>query len=151
MKKLFLLTFVACFAMMFASCEKEMKLDGTTWKAIDTYNKEFTYMGTNVEANINMDCTMTFADATKGTLKMKLDATVTAMGQTAPVPESVEEDTFTYTFDGEKGELTSTDPNETDKIPFTYNKKDNVIVIDYTSVSEQLGVDFQFHMVFKQQ
>lgn len=151
MKKLFLLTFVACFAMMFASCEKEMKLDGTTWKANDTYNKEFTYMGTNVEANINMDCTMAFADATKGTLKMKLNATVTAMGQTAPVPESVEEDSFTYTFDGEKGELTSTDPNETDKIPFTYNKKDNVIVIDYTSVSEQLGVDFQFHMVFKQQ
>lgn len=151
MKKLFLMTFVACFAMMFASCEKEMKLDGTTWTTQETIKQNLSYQGVPVEATFNLESTLNFTDATQGILKMKIGGMVTVMGQTAPIPENNLEDPFAYNFDGERGELYSGDPNDTERIPFTYNKSDKTIVIDFKLPGDALGTDINFHLVYKQQ
>lgn len=151
MKKLFLMTFVACFAMMFASCEKEVELNGTTWKAHETISQQMTEMGMTMDVRVVMDCTLNFKDATSGTLNMIINGTASVMGQEFPMPEQNNTESFNYTFDGEAGVLTSTDPTETEVIPFTYNKKDKSIDINITEKDEDTGMDLNFHLHFVQQ
>lgn len=151
MKKLFLMTFVACFAMMFASCEKDVELNGTTWHAHDTATQQITQMGITVDAAVDMDCTIAFADATSGTLTTTLGGTITVFGETQTVPQQTYTDGFSYTFDGKTGVLTSTDPNETETIPFTYNKKDKSIDVEINQKDEESGLDLTFHLHFVQQ
>lgn len=151
MKKLFLMTFVACFAMMFASCEKEVELNGTTWKAHDTMSQQITEMGMTIDATMTYDCTLKFADATTGTLTMTFSGTASLMGQSFPIPEETSTESFNYTFDGEAGVLTSTDPTNTETIPFTYNKKDKAIDININEKDEDTGMDLSFHLHFVQQ
>lgn len=154
MKKLFLMTFVACFAMMFASCNKELELNGTTWKASQTFSESYTEDGITGSITMEMDCTMNFADATKGTLAMTMSGSL-AIGGISVLP--LEPDTqvadFTYTFDGTNGTLTSVDKEtgENATIPFTYNKKDKTILISINEKEEDLGVDIKFDLVFTQE
>lgn len=151
MKKLFLMTFVACFAIMFASCEKDVELNGTTWKAHETASQQITQMGMTLDVNVDMNCTLNFKDATTGTINIILNGSASMMGQEFPMPEQNETDSFTYTFDGKSGVLKSTDPTETETIPFTYNKKDKSINIDITEKDEESGMDLSFHLHFVQQ
>ena len=151
MKKLFLMTFVACFAMMFASCEKEVELNGTTWKAHETISQQMTEMGMTMDVRVVMDCTLNFKDATTGTLNMIINGSASMMGQEFPMPEQNNTESFTYTFDGENGVLSSTDPTETMTIPFTYNKKDKSIDINLNEKDEDTGMDLNFHLHFVQQ
>lgn len=148
MKKLFLMTFVACFAMMFASCEKEIELNGTTWKAHENIKQQVPQMG---DVNIDLNCTLNFKDATTGTINMIINSSVSVMGQEFPLSEQNNTESFTYTFDGKAGVLTSTDPTDTETIPFTYNKEDKTINIDINEKDEESGLDINFHLHFVQQ
>lgn len=148
MKKLFLMTFVACFAIMFASCEKDVELNGTTWKAHENIKQQVSQMG---DVNIDLNCTLNFKDATTGTINMIINSSVSVMGQEFPMPEQNNTESFTYTFDGKAGVLTSTDPTDTETIPFTYNKEDKTINIDINEKDEESGLDINFHLHFVQQ
>lgn len=148
MKKLFLMTFVACFAIMFASCEKDVELNGTTWKAHENIKQQVSQMG---DVNIDLNCTLNFKDATTGTINMIINSSVSVMGQEFPLSEQNNTESFTYTFDGKAGVLTSTDPTDTETIPFTYNKEDKTINIDINEKDEESGLDINFHLHFVQQ
>ena len=150
MKKVLLMTFVACFAMMFASCQKDLELSGTTWKAHQVINETSTIEGITGTVDMTMDCTLIFADATTGTLSITMSGSVSVMG--IPVmtfPADTYSDNFTYTFDGENGVLSATDAEsgENVTIPFTYNKKDKTINFSV----KQDDVDINFDLSFTQE
>lgn len=153
MKKFFLMTLVAGIAMIFASCGKEVNLAGTSWHADETYTKQLVVSGITADCVFNFDVDLNFTDATTGTMNAKYSGTITAMGQEHPVPDGGGTDSFTYTFDGENGVLYSTDPNETETIPFTYDKKEKMIVInlDFDNSDEMPGLEFHIPLHFKRQ
>lgn len=153
MKKVLLLTFVACVAMMFGSCQKEVELSGTTWKAHQTINQTLTMEGVTGTVDMTLDCMMKFADATTGSLDITMGGTVAAMGMTIPVPTQTSTQAFTYTFDGEReGVLTASDAEagENISIPFIYNKEDKTISFSINT-GEESGLDLNFDLVFTQQ
>lgn len=151
MKKFFLMTLVAGIAMLFASCGKEVDLTASTWRANETVTQQVVVSGITADLEINADCTLNFVDATTGTITSKFSGSVTAMGQNYPVPEGGGTDTFTYTFDGENGVLVSTDPNEPETIPFTYDKKSKTIEIDLYKNYEDIGVELNVPLHFERQ
>ena len=143
------MTFVACFAMMFASCQKDLELSGTTWKAHQVFNETTTIEGVTGTVDMTIDCTLKFADATTGSLSLTMSGSITAMGMTLPIPQETLSDNFTYTFDGENGVLSATDAEsgESATIPFTYNKKDKSINFSV----DQEDVDINFDLSFTQE
>lgn len=151
MKKFFLMTFVACFAMMFVSCQKDVELIGTTWKAQENASTQITVDGRTADITVDVDCTLQFADATNCSLTSVFNGTVFLPGQEIPVPSTTDVDDFTYTFDGKKGVLKSNDPSEIGDLDFTYNKKDNSIDIDINSPSVEIHGEINYQLHFVQQ
>lgn len=145
------MTFVACFALMFASCEKEVELNGTTWKAHESISQQMTQMGMTVDATIDLDCTLNFQDGSNGTINMITNGSASFMGQVFPMPEQNVTENVTYTFDGENGTLTPTEGSDTEPIPFTYDKKNKTINIDIVQKDEEIGLDLNIHLHFTQQ
>ena len=148
MKKTLFVALIACFTLMFTSCNKEKELPGTSWKTHTVIDQDMTMEGITAHLNMVMDGTMKFTDATNGTMEITSSGSISAMGMTLPLDEDTETTAFTYTFDGEQGTLTATDEGETTTIPFTYNKKDNTILITQTEVDEETGESITFEMVF---
>ena len=139
MKKTLFLALLACVTMVFTSCNKEKELPGTSWKTHTVIDQDMSMEGITAHINMVMDATM----------DMTTSGSMSAMGMTLPIDNEEETITFTYTFDGEAGTLTSTDEDgETETIPFTYNKKDNTIVISQTERDEETGMEMKFEMVF---
>lgn len=143
------MTFVACFAMMFGSCQKELELSGTTWKATQTESD--TYDG--ITSSMTMDCILKFADATNGSLDMTMSGSVNMGGMTQELDPQTQTANFTYTFDGTNGTMTAIDDEtgEYETIPFTYNKKDKAILISVKEPGEQGEPDFELNLVFTQE
>ena len=148
MKKTLFVALIACFTLMFTSCNKEKELPGTSWKTHTVIDQDMTMEGITAHLNMVMDGTMKFTDATNGTMEITSSGSISAMGMTLPLDEDTETTAFTYTFDGEQGTLTATDEGETTTIPFTYNKKDITILITQTEVDEETGESITFEMVF---
>lgn len=148
-----MMTFVACFAMMFASCNKELELNGTTWTASQTLNESYTEAGIEITTTMTTDCTMKFIDATKGSLAVTIYGSTTYMGHTYNSAPETQEEAFTYTFDGATGTLTAVDEEtgEHATIPFTYNKSDKTIHIDISEPGEDGEPDFELNLVFTQE
>ncbi|MBO7488813.1 MAG: hypothetical protein J6T88_00895 [Bacteroidales bacterium] len=111
MKRNVVFTLAVAFVMLFASCSKEVKLPGTTWKA--NFSNSATVQG--ISANVAMDLTLKFVDETK--YKMDVTLTMSAFGQTSTESDSQD---GTYTFDGENGVFDG-------EQSFTYNKDDKTI------------------------
>jgi hypothetical protein len=149
MKKTLFVALLACFTLMFASCNKEKSLPGTSWKTHTVINQDMTMEGISTTLNMIIDGTMKFTDATNGSMALATSGTISAMGMTIPLDSDAETTAFTYTFDGEAGTMTATDEDgETSTIPFTYNKKDNTILISMNEVDEETGMEMKFEMVF---
>ena len=149
MKKTLFLALLACVTMVFTSCNKEKELPGTSWKTHTVIDQDMTMEGIAAHLNMIMDGTMKFTNATNGSMTLTTSGTVSAMGMTFPLDAEEETTAFTYTFDGEAGTLTATDEDgETSTIPFTYNKKENTIVISQTERDEETGMEMSFEMVF---
>lgn len=166
MKKTLFVALLACFTLMFASCNKEenpnmgreqeqneeKELAGTSWVTHTVMSEDVSDEEFEGTMNLIIDGTLKFVDATKGTITVGMSATVTTGGQTFPFPYFDEEPAtsdFTYTFDGEKGTLTATDDDgETETIAFTYDKKENTIKISETEVDEETGESTTYEMVF---
>jgi hypothetical protein len=108
MKKTLFVALLACFTMMFASCNKEKELNGTSWKTHTVVNQDMSMEGITATLNMTIDGTLKFTDATNGTMTLTTSGSITAMGMTLPMDEDTETETFTYTFDGESGVLTTT-------------------------------------------
>lgn len=142
MKKTLLVALLACLTIMFASCKKEKNLIGTSWKTHTVVNVE--------ELELTLDGVMKFADATKGTMEISAAGSITIPGMgTIPMETDFTKTDFTYTFDGEKGTLTGKDDEGVEStIPFTYNKKDNTILISQKEVDEETGMEMNVEMVF---
>lgn len=148
MKKTLFLALLACVTMVFTSCNKEKELPGTSWKTHTVIDQDMTMEGITAHINMIMDGTMKFTDATNGTMELTTSGTISAMGMTLPLDEETETTAFTYTFDGESGTITTTDEDGTTTVPFTYNKKENTIVISQKEVDEETGMEMNFEMVF---
>lgn len=150
MKKTLFVALLACVTLMFASCSKEKTLNGTSWKTHTVYSEEFTEAGMTSSVNMTIDGTMKFVDATKGSMSMSVSGTITIPGfGSLPMEAETNTTDFTYTFDGEKGTMTGKDDEGTETtIPFTYNKKDNTILISQKEVDEETGLEFNLEMVF---
>jgi hypothetical protein len=146
MKKTLFVALLACFTLMFASCNKEKELAGTNWKTHTTTSQSIA-MAT---VNMTIDGTMKFTDATKGTITLTANGTMEAMGMSENLDEETMTSDFTYTFDGEKGVMTITEDGETEAMPFTYNKKDNTIAFTFSISDDETGLNFSFDMVFNE-
>lgn len=151
MKKVLLMTFVACFAMMFGSCQKDLDLIGTTWKAHDTVNQQITEEGVTATAELTYDYVLNFIDATTGKMTITYNGTVSAMGMTFPINNEPISANYTYTFDGENGTITTAEEDDNVTMPFTYNKKDKTILISINEKDEEMGLDINLDLVFTQE
>ena len=151
MKKTLFIALLACFTMMFASCNKEKELNGTNWKTHTVVNQEMTMQGIAATLNMTIDGTLKFTDATNGTMTLTTSGSMTAMGMTFPMDESTDTETFTYTFDGENGVLTATVDGTTETMPFTYNKKDNTLTFAISETDDETGANITFDMVFTEE
>ena len=134
MKKNLFVALAAAVMLLFSACSKDIELAGTTWKT-GTITETVTYQG--IQANVTMDFTINYTDATNYTVSYT--GTVSAYGYTLPMDG---EQSGTYVFDGENGVLTNSDGESQ---TFTYNKKDKTI----TAVAEVDG--FSMNLVFTQQ
>lgn len=139
--------------MMFASCNKEKTLNGTNWKTHTVHSEEYTEDGMTASVNMTFDGTMKFINATEGSMSMNVSGSITIPGfGSMPIGAETTTTNFTYTFDGEKGTLTGKDDQGTEStIPFTYNKKDNTILISQKEVDEETGLEFNLEMVFTEE
>ncbi len=137
MKRNIFFTLAACFVMLLTSCDKDVDLVGTTWKA--NYSNTVSVEG--MEANISLDMTLHFKDETNYTMSVNTSATV--MGQTMPGESNTEDGT--YTFDGENGVFD-------DEQPFTYNKDDKTITttIDLDGEDAEMFGTNQITLTFKE-
>lgn len=153
MKKIFLMTFVACIAMMFGSCQKELELNGTTWKANSTVSESDSSEGITMTTTISEDFVLKFVDATNVTMTLTTSVSYTVMGQTHNYEPETQTGSLTYTFDGTNGTLTAKDEEtgETETVPFTYNEKDKTININIVEPGEEGEDDFVLDLVFTQQ
>lgn len=157
MKKLFLMTFVACFAMFFASCHKDDNvtpgtngLAKTTWTAEKTLNRIIA-SDMNVAMDMTLKCKLAFADDTKGTLTVTDSETSYMMGSVLQeYPAKTNTYNFTYTFDGARGTLSTTNGRIL-SIPFTYNKENKTIQFSFTQAMEEHDISFSFDLTFSQQ
>ena len=151
MKKALFVALLACFTMMFASCNKEKSLPGTNWKTHTVYNQDITMQGIAATLNMTIDGTMKFTDATNGSMTLATKGTISAMGMSFPMDSDPETTAFTYTFDGEAGTMTATADGETQTIPFTYNKKDNTILFSINEKDDETGMEYKMDMVFTEE
>ena len=151
MKKTLFVALLACFTMMFASCNKEKSLPGTNWKTHTVYNQDITMQGIAATLNMTIDGTMKFTDATNGSMTLASKGTISAMGMSFPMDSDPETTAFTYTFDGEAGTMTATADGETQTIPFTYNKKDNTILFSINEKDDETGMEYKMDMVFTEE
>lgn len=130
MKKTLFVALLACFTMMFASCNKEKTLNGTSWKSTVTTTDQVTedVVGT---MRMKIDFTMKFTNATQGVLSASSTVTLTTPdGNTGPMPGYNQESrtaNFTYTFDGKNGTIKHDDGPKS--FTFSYDKKNNTITI----------------------
>ncbi|MBQ6068648.1 MAG: hypothetical protein IJK84_04020 [Bacteroidales bacterium] len=148
MKKTLFVALLACFTMMFASCNKEKELTGTSWKTHTDTTQQMTMEGITATMHMVIDGTMKFSDATNGSLTLTTSGEMSAMGMSFPIEEETETQAFTYTFDGEAGTITVSDDEETLTMPFTYNKKENTINFSISETDEETGATIAFDMVF---
>lgn len=149
MKKTLLVALLACLTIMFASCKKEKTLNGTNWKTHTTTTQQVGEGALSLTANITFDGTMSFTDATNGSMTINFSGTAEGMGLSNPIESQNLTRTFTYTFDGEKGTLTGKDHTGAEStLPFTYNKKDNTITISENMVDEETGISLKVVLVF---
>lgn len=151
MKKRMLVAFMACITMMFVSCNKEKELNATSWKAHTVVSQDMVVEGINAHAEMTMDATMKFTDATNGTMTVTTSGVITAFGMPMPIEESTDTENFTYTFDGIGGTLTLAQGEDSETIPFTYNKKDNTILISISEVDEETGMEFALELLFTEE
>ena len=151
MKKTLFVALLACFTMMFASCNKEKELNGTSWKTHTVVNQDMNMEGITATLNMTIDGTLKFTDATNGSMTLTTSGSMTAMGMTFPMDESTDTESFTYTFDGESGVLTTTVDGTTETMPFTYDKKENTLIFDINETDEETGETMSFTMVFTEE
>ena len=151
MKKTLFVALLACFTMMFASCNKEKSLPGTSWKTHTVLNQDITMQGIAATLNMTIDGTMKFTDASNGSMTLAISGTVSAMGMSLPLDFDTETTAFTYTFDGESGTMTTTADGETQTIPFSYNKKDNTILFSINEKDDDTGMEYKMDMVFTEE
>ena len=137
--------------MMFASCNKEKELNGTSWKTHTVVNQDMSMEGITATLNMTIDGTLKFTDATNGTMTLTTSGSITAMGMTLPMDEDTETETFTYTFDGESGVLTTTVDGKTETMPFTYDKKENTLTFAINETDEETGETMSFTLVFTEE
>lgn len=151
------MTFVACFAMLCASCHKDddnsteyKGLSKTTWTAQQTLNKLIA-SDMDVSMDMTLKCTLAFTDLTNGTLTVTDSETSYMMGSVLQeYPSKTNTYNFTYTFDGTKGTITTTNGRIL-SIPFTYNKENNTINFSFSQTMEEHDITFDFHLSFKRQ
>jgi YD repeat-containing protein len=151
MKKTLFVALLACFTLVFTSCNKEKELPGTSWKTHTVVDQDMTMQGITAHLNMTIDGTMKFTDATNGSMTLASSGTISAMGMSFPMDSEAETTAFTYTFDGESGTLTATVDGETSTIPFTYDKKENTILITMNEKDEETGMEMNFEMVFTEE
>ena len=152
MKKTLFVALLACFTMMFASCNKEKELNGTSWKTHTVVNQDMNMEGITATLNMTIDGTLKFTDATNGSMTLTTSGSMTAMGMTFPMDESTETESFTYTFDGESGVLTTTvEYGTTETMPFTYDKKENTLTFAINETDEETGETLSFTLVFTEE
>ncbi|MBO4599149.1 MAG: hypothetical protein J5641_00255 [Bacteroidales bacterium] len=151
MKKTLFVALLACFTMMFASCNKEKELNGTNWKTHTVVNQEMTMQGIAATLDLTIDGTMKFTDATNGSMTLTTSGSVTAMGMTFPMDPDTETTAFTYTFDGTNGVLTATVDGKPESIPFVYDKKENTLTFNLTETDEETGTTMTFELVFTEE
>lgn len=157
MKKVLLMTFVACFALLAASCHKdddvntEFKgLSGTTWTAQQTLNQIIS-TDMNVSMDMTVKCTLAFADNTKGTLTVVDSEVSYMMGSVLQeYPAKTHTYDFTYTFDNTKGTISTTIGGRALSIPFTYSKETNTIRFSLIQTMEEHNMSFTFDLTFTQ-
>lgn len=121
MKKNIFVALAAAFMLLFSSCNKDIDLVGTQWKA--NYTNTISYEGMSM--NMSMDFVLNFVDATNYT--MTGSGSFTMMGYTET--QDPETSNGTYTFDGENGVFDG-------EQAFSYNKKDKTIVVK-TKIDEE--------------
>ena len=135
--------------LLFAACQKEptpepqpqpdptptISLAGTSW--VGTYDDN--YRGYPATLTWSLDF------LTDSTGILHVDLVIAAQ------PQASVDDAFTYTFDGESGTITTTDEDGTTTVPFTYNKKENTIVISQKEVDEETGMEMNIEMVFTEE
>lgn len=148
MKKTLFVALLACFTLMFASCNKEKDLNGTNWKTHTVVNQEMSMQGVTATINLTIDGTMSFTNATNGAMILTTSGSMQAMGMTIPMDAETDTIDFTYTFTGENGTITMKEDNESTSVPFTYNKKDNTINITQTQTDEETGLSMTIDMTF---
>lgn len=151
MKKTLFVALLACFTLMFASCNKEKELNGTKWKTHTTTSQQINMEGVAATVNMTIDGTMEFTSTTAGSMTLTISGSVSAMGMTFPMDAETNTEGFTYTFDGESGVLTATDEDETVTLPFTYNKKDNTITVTMKEKDEETGMEMNIEMLFNEE
>ena len=150
MKKTLFLALLACFTLMFASCNKEKELTGTSWKTHTVVDQDITIQGITIPLDMTVDGTMKFSDSTNndGSMNLSYNGTVTIPILGARTISETDNTVFTYVFDGEAGTMTATVDGETSTVPFTYNKEDNTIHISVSKKYEEVGAEINFEMVF---
>ena len=151
MKKTLFVALLACFTLVFTSCNKEKTLPGTSWKTHTVVDQDMTVEGITAHLNMTIDGTMKFIDATNGSMTLASSGTISAMGMSFPMDSEAETTAFTYTFDGENGTITVTDEDGTTTAPFSYNKKENTITISMKEVDEETGMELNMEMVFTEE
>lgn len=146
MKKRMFVAFMACIAVMFASCNKEKELNGTSWKTHTTVSQNVIEDGVSAHVDATMDATIKFTSATTGVFSMTTSGVVTSMGMQFPLEETVGPENFTYTFNGNKGRLTFIERDgETETVPFTYNKQNNtILIIDREDDADEISIELVF-------
>lgn len=165
MKKIFLMTFVACFTL-FAACQKDDNINtdvvdddpttevkplvSTTWTA---HQIEEYLVSTDMYVSLEMtlDCEMTFTDETNGTLSATAVVDAYMMGTyMTSYPATTHTYDFTYTLDGATGTIQATEGGQTLTIPFTYDEGAKTINFSLSQMMEEYGIMFDFDLIFTQ-
>lgn len=126
MKKV-LLTFIAVGLLVSACTEKDISLVGTNW--FGSFETDVYQPAGHV--HVLSEYTVYFADDTAGTMLMQGTATL----QGNPPYREEQEVSFTYSFDGKDGTLTTTNERGTLTRTFAYHDRDDVLVMDITDAN----------------
>lgn len=137
MKKLLLVALVAVMGMMMSSCGKDVDLANTSWKFDRTGQMEVQ----GVEMDVHINFTLHFIDGSKGEDEALMEALYNGAVVFSDGPTT---QSFTYTFDGEKGVITHIYDEDgetvTEQDDFTYDKKNDVILL-YIEGIEEIGFE----------
>lgn len=91
--------------LLATACSKDLHLGGTTW----THQSQYTFNDEGLMKDISLDFTLSFADATTGTMKRKMDMSYEGIGLNIHVNGS---GPLTYTRNGNEGTMTVSFTNE---------------------------------------